>query len=180
MKLESLKLTNFRGFRELRITFAPSFTVLLGCNMAGKTAVLDAAALALSRIPDPEHGRAIVDDEVHRVVVTSGGVPTPQPQLPVGVDAAISDDRFDHGTEVWSFTRESQHTRSHGPYTIQDGSFDDDLPVLASYSIRRHADGKPPTDDAKVLDSRYDAYAGAFDIQSTVTTIRSSQPSKPP
>jgi len=47
MKLEHLKLSNFRGFRSFEITFDPSFTVLLGQNMAGKSAVLDGAAVAL-------------------------------------------------------------------------------------------------------------------------------------
>ena len=35
MKLEYLKLTNFRGFREFEFSFDPSFTVLLGNRLGG-------------------------------------------------------------------------------------------------------------------------------------------------
>ncbi|HEX4418434.1 MAG TPA: AAA family ATPase [Kofleriaceae bacterium] len=49
MKLEHLRLVNFRGFRSLEISFDPQFTILLGDNMAGKTAVLEGIALALSQ-----------------------------------------------------------------------------------------------------------------------------------
>jgi len=38
VKLERLTLQNFRGFESLDITFDPSFTVILGGNMSGKTA----------------------------------------------------------------------------------------------------------------------------------------------
>jgi len=48
MKLEHLTLTNFRGFHSLEISFDPAFTVLLGGNMAGKSAVLDATAVETS------------------------------------------------------------------------------------------------------------------------------------
>jgi predicted ATP-binding protein involved in virulence len=84
MKLEYLKLTNFRGFREFEITFDPQFTVLLGGNMAGKTAVLDAAALAISPVLGSLRGRDIEDDEVRRVVTSSGGIPELSPRLRPG------------------------------------------------------------------------------------------------
>ena len=37
MRLDSLKLTNFRGFSSFEISFDPHFTVLLGANMAGRS-----------------------------------------------------------------------------------------------------------------------------------------------
>ena len=50
MKLKSLKLTNFRGIRDLRMEFSGQVNVLTGVNGAGKTAVLDCAAIMLSRL----------------------------------------------------------------------------------------------------------------------------------
>lgn len=50
MKLSWLELRNFRCFGELRVDFARDLTVLVGNNGAGKTAILDAAAYALSRV----------------------------------------------------------------------------------------------------------------------------------
>jgi len=55
IKLESLKLTNFRGFRELEISFDPSFAVLLGENMAGRP--LSSRHARWRRRPDEITGR---------------------------------------------------------------------------------------------------------------------------
>ncbi len=50
MKLRRLELSNFRCFERLRVTFQPNVTVLVGNNGAGKTALLDSIAYALSRV----------------------------------------------------------------------------------------------------------------------------------
>jgi predicted ATP-binding protein involved in virulence len=50
MKISRLELNNFRCFERLSVAFARDLTVLVGNNGAGKTAVLDAAAYALSRV----------------------------------------------------------------------------------------------------------------------------------
>lgn len=47
MRLEALKLTNFRRFNDLTISFHPELTVIAAGNSVGKTAVLDAATIAL-------------------------------------------------------------------------------------------------------------------------------------
>ncbi len=48
MRLEFLELGNYRCFSHLRIDFDAELTVLVGVNGSGKTAILDAAAVALS------------------------------------------------------------------------------------------------------------------------------------
>ena len=50
MQLKSLTLTNFRGIQDLKLEFAEQVNVLLGVNGAGKTAILDCAAIMLSRL----------------------------------------------------------------------------------------------------------------------------------
>ncbi len=47
MYLNSLELRNFRKFEELHIGFDRQLTVLVGDNGYGKSAVVDAAAIAL-------------------------------------------------------------------------------------------------------------------------------------
>lgn len=47
MQLDSLQLKNFRCFGELNITFHPELTVIVANNGKGKTAILDAARIAL-------------------------------------------------------------------------------------------------------------------------------------
>ena len=50
IKLTSVTIENFRGIEHLEIPLDGSLTVLVGINAAGKTSVLDALAVGLSRI----------------------------------------------------------------------------------------------------------------------------------
>jgi predicted ATP-binding protein involved in virulence len=51
MRIRSLHLRNFRGIRDLELPFPPDHpVVLVGANGAGKTGVLDCAAILLSRL----------------------------------------------------------------------------------------------------------------------------------
>ena len=50
MRLKTLKLHNFRKFEELEIEFHQNLTVLIGANGAGKTTVLDAAAVSIGSL----------------------------------------------------------------------------------------------------------------------------------
>ena len=50
MQLKTLTLINFRGIQDLKLEFSEQVNVLLGVNGAGKTAILDCAAIMLSRL----------------------------------------------------------------------------------------------------------------------------------
>lgn len=50
MQLKNLTLINFRGIQYLKLEFSEQVNVLLGVNGAGKTAILDCAAIMLSRL----------------------------------------------------------------------------------------------------------------------------------
>lgn len=50
MKIQSLQLLNFRGFKSLSIDFLPGTTAFVGVNGVGKSTVLDALAIALSQL----------------------------------------------------------------------------------------------------------------------------------
>ncbi len=50
MKLESLKIAGFRGISKLELEFPERINVLVGVNGSGKSAVLDCAAIMLSRL----------------------------------------------------------------------------------------------------------------------------------
>ena len=47
MKIESIRLKNFRCFEELEVTFHPQLTVIVGKNASGKSTILEAAAIAM-------------------------------------------------------------------------------------------------------------------------------------
>jgi predicted ATP-binding protein involved in virulence len=50
MRIRELSLHNYRGFGEKRVEFSDQFTVIAGVNGRGKTAILDALALLMSRL----------------------------------------------------------------------------------------------------------------------------------
>lgn len=58
MKLKQLTLENFRGFKKLELALDPQLTLLVGANGAGKSSVLDAAAILLSRVASRVRGGA--------------------------------------------------------------------------------------------------------------------------
>lgn len=51
MKLQHLRLEGFRGFADASIVLEPDLTLIVGVNGAGKSSVLDAAAMLLSCVP---------------------------------------------------------------------------------------------------------------------------------
>lgn len=71
MRVTRLRLNGFRGFRELEINLDRDLTVLVGVNGAGKSSILDAAAIMLSRVAAglttglPQNGRKIRDVDTH-------------------------------------------------------------------------------------------------------------------
>ena len=50
MKLHSVQLLNFRGFKELSVDFLGGTNAFVGINGVGKSTVLDALAIALSQL----------------------------------------------------------------------------------------------------------------------------------
>lgn len=48
MYLKEIEISNFKMFKDTKISFKPGFNLLLGDNGVGKTTVLEAIAVALS------------------------------------------------------------------------------------------------------------------------------------
>ena len=46
MRVDRLRIQNFKGFEDYTLELHPRFTVLVGDNGAGKTTILDALAVA--------------------------------------------------------------------------------------------------------------------------------------
>ena len=58
MKLDNIGITHFRCFESLQLTLEPDVTLIVGANGAGKTAILDAIAVALFDIVAANTGRS--------------------------------------------------------------------------------------------------------------------------
>jgi len=79
MKINTLKLQEFRCFEEYKLDFSDRFTLLIGDNASGKTAVLDALALAVSgflkgfrRFLKPHDLRLVGSDDIRHVTSKLG------------------------------------------------------------------------------------------------------------
>lgn len=94
MRIDRLKIRNFRGFAERSFRFKPSFNVLIGDNGSGKTALLDALAVAagglfvdLTSVAAGTVQRTIRPEDVRVVRYATASMPVIEPQVPVEVIA---------------------------------------------------------------------------------------------
>lgn len=102
MKIQELYLENFHGFENRYINFSEQFTVLIGDNGTGKTAVLDGLAVALGSFLSGFNGvqsRHIRRDEIYRKIYYHGGLSDIQMQFPVKISCK---GYIDGNTLEWS------------------------------------------------------------------------------
>ncbi len=70
MRIDSIKIDNFRGIKHLDLTFDPRFTLLVGDNGSGKTSILSSVSVALGvwhncgLARGAKQWRNIVDEEI--------------------------------------------------------------------------------------------------------------------
>lgn len=89
MRLEFLELGNYRCFSHLRIDFDAQLTVLVGVNGSGKTAILDAAAVAFGPYlgafdKGKSSGFFVEDTRLKRVRASTAEM---EPQFPITLNA---------------------------------------------------------------------------------------------
>ncbi len=111
MLIHNLELKNFRCFQDYQLELAPRFTVLIGENGSGKTAVLDALAIAVGcflfgipRAPAPTIGK----DDLRAVNLILGQTITKEE---VGETEVIVKGEIDGEGMTWIRARESSDSR---------------------------------------------------------------------
>ena len=90
MNLKRLVLHNFRCFEKLEVEFHDKLTVIVGANGAGKTTILEAAAVAAGTLLYSFDGiklKTIDKNDAHNKYYSMGSVIDVQPQYPVDVFA---------------------------------------------------------------------------------------------
>ena len=92
MRIDTLELQNFRCFESFHLDLDPRCTVLIGNNGSGKTAILDALAVAagswfIDLSSTNLHPRSILKEEIRYARFEKKGIPTLEPQIPVSVGA---------------------------------------------------------------------------------------------
>ena len=153
MRLDMLKLGNYRQFESFEITFDPKLTVLAGINGAGKTSILQAASVALGTFLigfDALHGQGISLQDVHRKCHELGEDVDVQEQYPVVVEAVGEcGGREVHWSRVlshrrgklsWRQSRELLEITRGYQRRLQAGDVSLRLPYLAYYGVGRSLD----------------------------------------
>ncbi|WP_455719863.1 AAA family ATPase [Agathobacter sp.] len=90
MKLEKIRITNYRCFKESDIDFDDHTTLIVGKNGAGKSAILDAVAVAISTFLlgiDGGVSRSISKDDARYEFHDLDGTVDPQHQFPVSIES---------------------------------------------------------------------------------------------
>ena len=90
MKLKKIRITNYRCFKETDIEFDDHATLIVGKNGAGKTAILDAVAVAVSTFLlgiDGGVSRSISKDDARYEFHDLDGTVDPQHQFPVSIES---------------------------------------------------------------------------------------------
>ena len=90
MKLGKIRITNYRCFKDADIEFDDHATLIVGKNGAGKTAILDAVAVAVSTFLlgiDGGVSRSISKDDARYEFHDLDGTVDPQHQFPVSIES---------------------------------------------------------------------------------------------
>ena len=91
MKIQSISIKNFRRFDEAEFRFNEQFTVLIGNNATGKSAILDALSILTgSYLLDFKSAtkRAIKPVEIRKKVIRVGGIDSLESQFPVALSCS--------------------------------------------------------------------------------------------
>ena len=123
MRVDRLRIQNFKGFEDYTLELHPRFTVLVGDNGAGKTTILDALAVAagiwLVKPPDSmlaNSGRNILRNEIRLHIRHEGDRPQFVECKPVSISAKgeIAGHQLD-----WLRQIRLHGCTSHSPFIIQ-------------------------------------------------------------
>ena len=182
MFLQKIKLTNFRTFTDFGIDLQPDFTVLIGKNGAGKTAVLDGAALALGSYLaglDGVGSNALHVDDAHYKMYEQGSVINCERQFPVRVaaEAVLSENkkivwqrelRGEGGRTTVGGARKIMQYAAEMQRKVRAGNQKVVLPLVAYYSTGRlwtHKANRAKMREKKEM-SRFRGYKDCLDAVS--------------
>jgi predicted ATP-binding protein involved in virulence len=171
MQIKWLKLENFRGFKEREFALSEHFTVLVGDNGTGKTAILDALCISAGSLFlafDGITAPCIADEDVRRVVRWHGDVASIEPIYPVTVAAAgvvggrqIRWKRALH-RKKGKTTRKDAKEMTDISVTFQrevQGGVETTLPVIAYYGTERRWLQKQTTHTKPLhTDAKFEGY----------------------
>jgi predicted ATP-binding protein involved in virulence len=168
--IDELSLVNFRPFERRKFQFGSNVNVLIGKNGTGKTAILDALAVAVRPLLaglEPRASRDIHPDDARRVSYDKGGELTIEPQSPVRVECrGIAPESQFHWEIEYPFGGDPSgglfRFASFLAEAVRKG-LDVTLPLMAYYGTGRLWRRKSQDVDIMKPGSRLRGYAGCLD-----------------
>lgn len=172
MRLRQLSLKNFRCFEALDLDLDRDVTLLFGVNGAGKSALVHALALALSRLPGTASDLALQDSDLRRVTTGQGDLWNWEYAQETAIGLTLKEP-----TLRWQLSL----TRGGSPgWTGPSAKFQRDiqtrvdepapLPLVAVYRATRAWRDAPPS--ASPPEGRLAGYAGALDAGNDLAGLR--------
>jgi len=176
MRIDTIYIKNFKGFKEERFTFDQSMTVLIGDNGTGKTSVLDALSFVLGTFfkgIDGVPSRSLKAYEKRRVIFSPESI---EIQLPFVIDVEHYLEgryyRWHRATEkksggATSYKDAIDLVNIAKAYTTRVKAGEPvNLPLLAYYGTARLAREQHQKLAYKKQGSRFDGYYSALDPSS--------------
>lgn len=150
MRIESIKLKNFRCFENLEVAFHPQLTVIIGKNASGKSTILDAIAVAVGTFPSAFDGigkYGIRKEDARLVTNVYGDSLSTVPVYPVSIacegivdDKKVSWERTltkSTGRCTLALAKQITEIASKLQSRIIDGDISAILPLVAYYGTCR-------------------------------------------
>ncbi|MGR5387982.1 N-6 DNA methylase [Vibrio crassostreae] len=164
IKVNQIKLTNFRGYTDFTIPIHESLTVLVGENGAGKTSILEAISCGLgpflTAMPDAK-GKLIRKSDVH---VGPNGV-ADSARISIDTNSSLSWDLATKGSDRNNLAKIG--TQALSDYANQIVDSDEEYPLIAYYGTNRalsSSSGKVSISPFEVV-QRSEGYDSALDAK---------------
>lgn len=191
MRIDCLRLKNFKGFNERELLFHPQFNLVVGENGTGKTSLLDALSIAAGSwflgIPGVDT-RHIRQEEVRLEAFEAEAITNWESQYPCAVEAdglvleqPLTWHRALHGPggrTTRSKAREIKAIAAKSSRAVRDGT-PVSLPLISYYGTGRlwntpREQAKvsgPPSSGSKKGESRLDGYKTSVDPRLSVSAL---------